>query len=169
MLRSPVLGIHIRSASSVTRSWNGPAAWVVGRRWFDKFGGSVVLFGDQKDYGGAVGECFFVGACAGVMAGAAMVGICDLLVCVDSGPLHLARIQGVRHLCLWGGSRPGIVLGRDVSGDDIMGDVGCGFDGCHTCSKKKAECMLSITGGRVWERVMEVMSGDGWSGVKAGD
>lgn len=161
VINRPVLGIHIKSASSETRSWNKKGAFEISERWRKEFGGDVFLFGDKKDYG-LVGEgLWFIEPGREVLAAAAMVRECKVLVCVDSGPLHLGRIQGVKEVCLWGGTRPGIVLGRDPRENDLIGDAGCGFTGCHTCDKKRALCMEGITAGRVWEKIKEVMNEQG--------
>jgi len=156
-LEGPVLGIHIKSASSATRSWLKHEAGVLAMMWKSVFKGSVFLFGERKDYGVSGEGFWFIGAEEEVMAGAAAVGICSIVVCIDSGPLHLARIQGVKYICLWGGTRPGIVLGREVNEYDIVGDVGCGFEACHTCGRKRAECMESIKAEAVWEKIKGVM------------
>jgi hypothetical protein len=158
-LKFPVLGIHIKSASSLTRSWFKDEAYIIAQRWKNEFEGDVILFGERKDYRIGGDGFWIAGVETGVMGGAALVGICDLMICIDSGPMHLARIQGIKSLCLWGGTRPGIVLGREISNHDIIGDVGCGFQSCHSCTKKRIECMESISAEVVWKKLEEVKDG----------
>lgn len=158
--KSPVLGIHIKSASSFTRSWNKEGGSGIARRWIEETGGDVILFGCNLDYG--LGDNFrYVGQNDTVMKGAAAASICSLMVGVDSGPMHLARIQGVKIIYLWGSSRPGLVLGRGVGGDDILGDGECGGNGCDTCNKKQKKCLQGLTVDRVWAKVKEVLNGLG--------
>lgn len=159
-IETPVLGVHIKSNSSHTRSWTREGGGGIAERWVKETGGDVILFGCELDYG--LGKNFrYVGQNDKVMKGAAAVSICSLMVAVDSGPMHLARIQGVKTIYLWGSSRPGLVLGREVCSDDIIGDGECGGNGCDSCNQKKTKCMDGLTIERVWDRVEEVKYGLG--------
>lgn len=158
--KSPVLGIHIKSNSSHTRSWTREGGRGTAQRWIEETGGDVILFGCNLDYG--LGNNFrYVGQNDTVMKGAAAASICSLMVAVDSGPMHLARIQGVKTIYLWGSSRPGLVLGREVCSDDILGDGECGGNGCDSCNVKKQRCIDGLEIERVWEKVKEVKNGLG--------
>jgi len=157
VMNRPILGIHIKSASSHTRSWNKKSANEVAEKWLSEYGGSVIFFAEKNKGEGYPERIWNIEPGIREIKLAAIIRECNILVCIDSGPLHLGRIQGVKEICLWGGTRPGIVLGRDIGENDIIGEGGCGYKGCHSCDKPKALCMEAIKVTDVWEKIKGVM------------
>jgi ADP-heptose:LPS heptosyltransferase len=61
--------------------------------------------------------------------GVALIAICDLIITIDSGPLHLAGTVGTPVIGLFGPTNPALRLPRDSPALGLAGAVPCLF--CH--------------------------------------
>ena len=80
---------------------------------------------DYKDLAG-------VKSVAGQLKGeelVALIVVCDLIVSIDSGPMHVAGAMGVPAIGLFGALNPGFVLPRESPVLGLFADVPCLF--CH--------------------------------------
>lgn len=69
----------------------------------------------------------------------------DLVICIDSGVMHLARSLSVPYVCLWGGTNAQVILGENESPSDIRLDLPCKDLVCYDCPKRSNACMVNIT------------------------
>lgn len=101
--------------------------------------------------------------CPDLFSRAAALAECDVLVCSDAGPLHLAAALGVPIVSLWGPTRPErkgychLTNFCAITGDDCE----CAFDYGSppvTC-KVDEKCMSGITMETVEQAVRDVLSG----------
>lgn len=69
----------------------------------------------------------------------------DLVVCIDSGVLHLARSLGVPYVALWGGTNAQVILGEPEADHDIRLPLDCFDLVCYDCQRKSNSCMNQIT------------------------
>jgi hypothetical protein len=90
----------------------------------------------------------------------------DLVVCIDSGVMHLARSLGIPYIALWGGTNAQLILGEDEQPHDIRLDLPCRDLVCYDCQNKTNACMEKITPEMVFDhaRVLLHHPGDGQPG-----
>ncbi|MBA7704889.1 hypothetical protein ES703_113712 [subsurface metagenome] len=69
----------------------------------------------------------------------------DLVVCIDSGVMHLARSLGIPYIALWGGTNAQVILGEDEAEHDIRLPLDCYDMVCYDCQRKTNACMQKIT------------------------
>jgi len=158
-LQWPTLGLHVKCVSRVASRWYPDRALEIGVRWRKKTGGSVVLIGEGWSADGVEADVWVTKAGCDWAATAAVVSRLDLLVCVDSGPMHLARAARVTSLILWGGSGPRDILGREENEWDVRAKMACINDLCASCVWGEARCMKGLTVDVVWKRVLQSLKG----------
>ena len=69
----------------------------------------------------------------------------NLVVCIDSGVMHLARSLSVPYIALWGGTNAQMILGDDEQEWDIRLPLDCFDLVCYDCQRKTNACMVKIT------------------------
>lgn len=69
----------------------------------------------------------------------------DLVICIDSGVMHLARSLSVPYIALWGGTNAQIILGEAEAEHDIRLPLDCYDLVCYDCQRKTNACMEKIT------------------------
>lgn len=69
----------------------------------------------------------------------------NLVVCIDSGVMHLARSLGVPYIALWGGTNAQVILGENESSHDIRLNLPCRDLVCYDCQHSSNACMEKIT------------------------
>lgn len=74
-----------------------------------------------------------------------LVSKMDLVVCIDSGVMHLARSLGIPYIALWGGTNAQVILGEDEAEHDIRLPLDCHDLVCYDCQRKSNACMVKIT------------------------
>ncbi len=82
---------------------------------------------------------------------AAALSYCHAFVCNDSGPMHIARAQGVPVVAIFGSTDPKMF---DFQGHALAYSgqpcSPCGFNGRSSCPHKHFRCMLDIHPEQVW-------------------
>lgn len=69
----------------------------------------------------------------------------DLVICIDSGVMHLSRSLSIPHITLWGGTNAHIILGEYEAEHDIRLPLDCYDLVCYDCQRKSNACMVKIT------------------------
>lgn len=154
MVKKPLLVIHIRSGSGGAKSWNCEHAQHLAVKWHGETGGDVYLCGARSDYSLEGGFVWFLKDGADWASVGAMVLSADLVVGIDSGPMHLARSGGVPLIILWGGTGPGDILGRGASSIDIRASLPCIDNICYSCPLGTSLCMRAIRVEQVWGAII---------------
>lgn len=80
---------------------------------------------------------------------------CNLLICNNSGPLHLAASLGVPTVSVMGPTDPALWWPRGENQSVIRKDVGCGPCSRGTCGKHS--CLELITAEEVFNKARELM------------
>lgn len=118
-----IIGVH-PGASTRTRQWGGDRFRDVARRVMERYGAKVLWFTDpaQPGVNSANGNCIPVSV--PLRQFLAVLSRCQLLVCNDSGPMHMAAGLGVPVVAVFGptqpewfspvGDRHEIVIRRDI-------------------------------------------------------
>ena len=149
----PIIGIHIQCNSRSTASWKLQPALDLATLWHNKTNGDVFLVGDPAKWIARDPWTFTTSWPCDWASTAAVLLSLDLLVCVDSGPMHLGRAAGINQLIIWGGSGPGDILGRAPCLIDIRADINCINNICAGCPKGTNDCINLISSEMVWTRI----------------
>ncbi len=98
----PIIGIHPGARIGVRR-WEISRFAAVADRLVQKFGGRLVVFAEPDGYGEAIpARTPFVAVRRGLTETIAAIGLCDVLVCNDSGPMHIASALDVPVAAVFG-------------------------------------------------------------------
>jgi hypothetical protein len=98
-----------------------------------EYAAEIIQFGTTKadgksDYDGLAGVKSLVARLKGEEL-VALISICDLVISIDSGPVHVAGAVGTPVIGLFGPLNPDLVLTRESRGRGLVADVPCLF--CH--------------------------------------
>lgn len=148
---SPILGIHIHCNSRVTSNWPLPHAITLADLWHKKTNGSVIFLGDPKRIPFAAPWAFFQSFPCDWASTGAIIQNLNLLVAVDSGPMHLGRAAQINQIFLWGGSGPMDILGRHPQWNDAIGKIECANSICATCPTGNPRCINDTTAYDIWK------------------
>lgn len=69
----------------------------------------------------------------------------NLVICIDSGVMHLARSLRIPYIALWGGTNAQTILGENEQPLDLRLDLPCRDLICFDCQNKTNACMEKIT------------------------
>jgi ADP-heptose:LPS heptosyltransferase len=98
----------------------------------------------------------------------ALIAACDLLISIDSGPVHVAGAVGTPVVGLFGALDPALILPPDSPGLGLFGDVPCLF--CHnrtpvinwlTGCPNDIACMKKLDDETVFEAVKSMLPNGG--------
>lgn len=150
----PIVGVH-PGASHPVRHWNADRFAAVIDRIVSDRGTQVLLFEEKEGDSAEIAPASPVRRIQSDLRGfMALVSQCDLLLCSDSGPMHIASALGVPVTALFGPQRSGWYGPRGefdrVVQVDEMACRPC-FDACIFAT---AHCMEGITTDAVAEVVI---------------
>jgi hypothetical protein len=141
---SRIIGFHIRSGSGHSKCWNTEPAQECARLFLDDPGTFIALIGDAKDWSLSGPRIIRIAPPMPWTIVAALIAKLALLVCIDSGPMHLARALSTPVLILWGGTSFRDILGREKELCDFRIDIPCINRVCHSCPLGNSKCMTQI-------------------------
>jgi ADP-heptose:LPS heptosyltransferase len=148
---SPKIGLHIRSGSGWGKCWNTQPAEQLARLFINQLNASAFLFGYHKDWQMQDARSYKIDQNFSWLQTAYIISRLDLIICVDSGPMHLARSQGVPHVILWGGTSYRDILGRDRQQNDYRLNLDCMSGICYDCPRGVPRCMTQINPQEVFD------------------
>jgi ADP-heptose:LPS heptosyltransferase len=135
------IGIHIRSGSGHGKSWNTEPAERLASMFIRNQDALLFLFGKSNDWQMNNSNALKITETVPWLQTAAIIERLDLLYCIDSGPMHLARTLGTKHIILWGGTSYRDILGREREDHDARLDLPCIDQLCYDCPKGVPICM----------------------------
>lgn len=138
------IGFHIRSGSGHAKSWNTEPAQALALRFIKEHEATAFLIGAATDWNLEHPAAHRIHAGYQWIETAAVISRLNLLICIDSGPMHLARALGVPRLILWGGTSYRDILGREKQNHDFRLDLPCIDQLCYNCPAGTAKCMTDI-------------------------
>lgn len=115
------------------KEWE-PAKWQkLINRIHSSYDATILQFGINRDDGSSeYASLSGVKSLAGRLRGeelVALIVVCDLIVSIDSGPVHIAAAVGTPVIGLFGPLDPALVLAREAAAIGLFADVPCLF--CH--------------------------------------
>lgn len=155
-----VVGIHPR-AGAVLKEWGEDCFQHVAERIIAQFGAKVIWFLDPEEPDGGLvgGNKDIVQATLPLRQFLALLSSCDVLVCNDSGPMHMAAGLGTRVVAIFGPELP-----------DWYGPLGAGHKivtkramWCRPCWREcrfdQPYCLRLISVEEVMQAVTEALIG----------
>lgn len=152
-----LIGIHPGAARSVRR-WPLNRFKELVERLMKADNVGIVLFSDQEGFGLELGKGLDLPVFTGnIRELTALLAQVDMLVCNDTGVMHIASALNVPVVAIFGPGDPNIVGPRGPA--DIL-IKNCKHRPCFDkCAKKTADCLLEITVEDVWGVVSKRMAG----------
>lgn len=148
------------------RIWS-PENWIkTGNKLIEKYGGTVFIAGSKsekethKELLAIKNSVLFSGELS-IEESAALYSLADVLISIDSGPLHIAAALGVKTLAIMG-STGGIYCGPySPNGTYISPTLKCAPCGQTKCQKLEegkiyAPCIMTITPDMVIKKISEM-------------
>lgn len=165
--RRPVVGIHPGAAYGPAKRWFPERFAAVAEEVVRELDALVLVFGGPDEapwaakaasaHPGRLSDCTGQTDAAEL---AALLSQCDLLVCNDSGPMHLAAAVGTPVVAVFGSSDPSLT-GPSGPGHAVVREpVPCGPCFARTCPEKEAPylCFELVGAERVLEVIAECLS-----------
>ena len=156
----PLLGIHPGSTWP-TKCWS-EAGFVDVARQARQAGARVAVFGGpgEEPLAGRIAAASGAADCSGrfeLPALAAAIGMLDAYLTNDSGPMHLAWVQDVPVVALFGPTVRGLGFAprgpHSTVVETALACRPCGLHGHKRCPEGHHRCMADITPARVWAEV----------------
>lgn len=155
----PLVGIQFNSASGRGKSWPLNHVRALVRKIYEFSNAEAIVFGRGWEYPKAEPLGMnFSGEKTWLETYLALI-VCDVVVCIDSGVLHLCRSLGKPYLGIWGGSTPEWILGEPDRPEDLREPMECADWLCMECVKKTAPCMSGVSPDRVYGELAGILEG----------
>lgn len=155
-LRRPILAVAPGAKYGDTKKWDTSRFNEIVKKFINEYG-SVVILG-QRGEGLNLMEEDSILDLTGKTSLSELIYIlseCDLLLCNDSGIMHLGYALGVPLVAIFGSTSPELTGPPRMSGKVLTAKVSC-----SPCFKNKCdtiECMKSINTEDVWNAILEII------------
>jgi heptosyltransferase-2 len=167
-LQRPVVGINPGAAYGTAKQWFADRFASVARSVIEELGGSIVVFGNDREAvvadkilkisGHSPGENIFsMAGKTSVRELIALISECDVLVTNDSGPMHLGYAVKTPLVAIFGSTEPTLTGPVGTGNIVLRKKVDCSpcFD--RHCSERHIKCMDEITSEEVFKSVSELI------------
>lgn len=159
-------------AKHATKIWPLENYVPVIERWIEKGPVKFFLFGGDKDikFFETLKEKFpeniaIVAGQLKLKQELALIGMLDLMLCVDSSNMHLAALMGIPLLSIWGGTHPDVGFGPYGKGPESIVQVSvdeltcrpCSVYGKEKCFRGDFACLTTITPDLVVSRMEQLL------------
>lgn len=151
------IGIHIRSSSGHAKSWHHEAAEALALKFIHQHKAAVALIGHAGDFNLDNPAAVHITDRYTWHQTATVIAALNLLVCIDSGPMHIAHSLGVLTLILWGGTTFRDILGRTEQLNDLRKNLPCMDQICYSCPRGDNACMTTISPEEVYDRAQQIL------------
>lgn len=140
----PVIGIHFASASGKGKTWPLENARGLVRLIYGETDCEAVIFGRDWQYPADSPLGINLSNGTPWATNYEVLLNCAVLICIDSGMMHLARSLDKPYIGLWGGSTPEYIHGETTGPYDIRVEMDCKERLCMECPEGHNRCMKGI-------------------------
>ena len=152
-----VIGIH-PGARSAVRQWGEENFLTLAERLESQFRVRILWFNDPNQNSSAAGPGRFLPLSLPLRQFMAVLGQCQLFICNDSGPMHIATAMGVPVVALFGPTEPAW-FGPLGQGHRIVIQAGFWCRPCFDyCRFDQPYCLRTISVESVFEASAEALS-----------
>lgn len=168
-LKRPVLGINPGAAYGSSKRWSPKKFSAVARRFVERTGGSIVIFGAKAEESTAREILDNVSPERALsLAGAttlreliSLISECDLLLTNDSGPMHVAYAVGTPLVAIFGSTSPALTGPPKRGSKVIKKGITCSPCFERECPGKGLKCMEDISEDEVFEALFGLLPKSG--------
>lgn len=163
-LSRPVLGINSGATFGSAKRWL-PDRFAEVANWFRKeSGGSIVIFGSEKEAELAQeidkripeGKLFLAGKTS-LRGLAALIAECDVMLTNDSGPMHIACAVGTPTMAIFGSTEPALTGPAGEGHYAIKKDFSCSPCFRRSCATKDMRCMYAVSSEEVFLKMKDLL------------
>lgn len=141
----PNVMCQFRSGSGHGKSWQGEKIVKLASLFKDKYACNFFVVGSPNELAAGLPNIIDLTGGSTWWQTCLLTSKMDLVICIDSGVMHLARSLGIPHITLWGGTNAQVILGEPESEHDIRLPLDCHDMVCYDCQRKSNACMQQIT------------------------
>ncbi|MBF0559945.1 MAG: lipopolysaccharide heptosyltransferase II [Nitrospirae bacterium] len=165
-LQRPILGVNPGATFGSAKRWL-PARFADVANWFKRdTGGSVVIFGSEREAALAheidkrvpEGKLFLAGKTS-LRELTALIAECEIMLTNDSGPMHIACAVGTPTVAIFGSTDPELTGPAAEGHSVIKKEFSCSPCFKRTCATKDLRCMYTVTAEEVFFRIKEMLPG----------
>lgn len=136
---------QFRSGSGHAKSWQHQHVINLAQSLHDTYDSNFFVVGNRHDIPSHTPGIIDLAGKTTWWQTCLLISAMDLIICIDSGVMHLSRSLSIPYVCLWGGTNAQIILGEDEQKHDIRLDLPCRDFVCYECQTKTNACMYKIT------------------------
>jgi len=136
---------QFRSGSGHGKSWQGEKVIKLSQILKDNFDCNFFVVGSPRELAQGVPDIIDLTGTSTWFQTCLLESKMDLVFCIDSGVMHIARSLRVPYIALWGGTNAQMILGEDEQDLDIRLPLDCYDLVCYDCQRKTNACMQQIT------------------------
>lgn len=136
---------QFRSGSGHAKSWQYEKVLELSRRLSDHYPTTFFIVGAKNEVPKGLPDVIDLTGQSTWWQTCLLESHMDLVFCIDSGVMHLARSLRIPYIALWGGTNAQTILGEEEQPHDIRLDLPCRDLICYDCQNKTNACMEKIT------------------------
>lgn len=115
--------IHFHSRSGHGKNWDIKKVYELSNLLHSSYDCNVIILGVEKPIPPGTSKIVDLTGKTNWFQTALVVSRLDLVICIDSGVLHIARSLGTPYVALWGATTPKFILGAEDPDHDIVSRV----------------------------------------------
>ena len=136
---------QFRSGSGHAKSWQGEKVVKLAELFKSAYECNFFVVGRKNELPGGLSHINDLTGGSSWWQTCLLVSQMDVVICIDSGVMHLARSLSRPYIALWGGTNAQMILGDDEQDLDIRLPLDCYDRVCYDCQNKTNACMTQIT------------------------
>lgn len=136
---------QFRSGSGHGKSWHAEKVIKLASLFKEKSDSNFFVVGNSRELSQGLPHIIDLTGDSSWWQTCLLISKMDIIVCIDSGVMHLARSLGIPYIALWGGTNAQMILGDDELDLDIRLPLDCYDLVCYDCQRKTNACMQQIT------------------------
>jgi len=150
--------IHFHSRSGHGKNWDIKKVCELSNLLHASYDCNVIALGVERPIPRAVTNIIDLTGQTNWFQTCLVIGRVDLVVCIDSGVLHITRALGIPYVALWGGTTPKFILGSEDPAHDIVSKAPNMPRGSHQAADNINHYINMITPDMVMKRVAKILN-----------
>jgi len=149
--------IHFHSRSGHGKNWDVKKVIELSNMLSDSYTCNVIVLGVEKHIPPGTSKVIDLTGKTNWFQTCLIISRVNLVICIDSGVLHIARSLGIPYVALWGGTTPKFILGAEDPHYDLISKLPGTPRGSHEAGDDGNVCINRITPDMVMKRVSKVL------------
>ncbi|MBA7492392.1 hypothetical protein ES702_02942 [subsurface metagenome] len=150
--------IHFHSRSGHGKNWDIKNVIELSELLHSSFDCNVIVLGVERPVPKPIPGIIDLTGKTNWFQTCLIVSLVDLVICIDSGVLHIARSLGTPYIALWGGTTPRFILGTEDPEHDIVSVIPDKPRGSHQSGDNIDHYINQITPAMVLKKISKVLN-----------